>query len=130
MSDPPLNLTLDIAMKVRPVAGTLPCLEVAGDIDVRTAPRLRSALHSLIDAGHNSLVLDFTAVTYIDSSGMGVLVGALKRVREHRGRIRLICQSVAIQKLFRITGLTRIFDIFESEQALVCRVTNLSERRR
>jgi len=113
--------TLDIAIEVRPL-GSLSRLEVAGDIDVRTAPHLDAALSRLIAAGQVDLVLDFTAVQFIDSSGLAVLVRALKRIRPQNGRFRLICKSVPIQKLFTITGLSRSLDIFDTEAELLSKL--------
>ncbi|MHB2017818.1 MAG: STAS domain-containing protein [Candidatus Xenobia bacterium] len=91
---------------------------VEGEIDIATAPRFKAVLLELIARGHVNLVLNFNGVRYIDSTGLGVLLGALKRVREKEGRILLVCSSVRIQKLFAITGLSKVFDIFGTEEEL------------
>lgn len=88
-------------------------LAVAGEIDVATSPELRRELHQLADREPARLVLDLHAVTFIDSSGLGVLVGALKRLREDgRGDI-LILEGLQepVRKVFDITGLTDLFTI-------------------
>jgi anti-sigma B factor antagonist len=88
-------------------------LAVAGEIDVATSPELRRELHQLADREPASLVLDLSAVTFIDSSGLGVLVGALKRLREEdRGDI-LVLEGLQepVRKVFDITGLTDLFRI-------------------
>jgi anti-sigma B factor antagonist len=88
-------------------------LAVAGEIDVATSPELRRELHQLADREPARLVLDLHAVTFIDPSGLGVLVGALKRLREEdRGDI-LILEGLQepVRKVFDITGLTELFTI-------------------
>ena len=88
-------------------------LAVAGEIDVATSPELRRELHQLADREPTCLVLDLSDVTFIDSSGLGVLVGALKRLREEdRGDI-LVLEGLQepVRKVFDITGLTDLFTI-------------------
>lgn len=88
-------------------------LAVAGEIDVATSPELRRELHQLADREPTCLVLDLSDVTFIDSSGLGVLVGGLKRLREEdRGDI-LILEGLQepVRKVFDITGLTELFAI-------------------
>jgi anti-sigma B factor antagonist len=83
-------------------------------IDVYTAPKLREQLAELVDSGRYDLVVDMTGVEFLDSTGLGVLVGGLKRVRMHDGSLRLVCTQERILKIFRITGLTKVFPIHES----------------
>jgi anti-sigma B factor antagonist len=84
---------------------------VGGEIDVYTAPKLRELLVELETAGQHRLVLDLEQVEFLDSTGLGVLVGGLKRVRAHEGSLRLVCTQERILKVFRITGLTKVFPI-------------------
>jgi anti-sigma B factor antagonist len=86
-------------------------VEVGGEIDVYTAPKLRETLISLVDNGRYHLVVDLEKVDFLDSTGLGVLVGGLKRVRTHDGSLSLVCTSERLLKVFRITGLTKVFDI-------------------
>jgi len=87
---------------------------VAGEIDVYTAPQLREQLVELVDSGRYDLVIDMERVEFLDSTGLGVLVGGLKRVRAHDGSLRLVCTQERILKIFRITGLTKVFPIHDS----------------
>jgi anti-sigma B factor antagonist len=89
-------------------------IEVSGEIDVYTAPRLREALISLVDTGNHHLIVDMEGVEFLDSTGLGVLVGGLKRVRAHDGGIDLVCTQGRILRIFRITGLNKVFDIYDS----------------
>jgi anti-sigma B factor antagonist len=89
-------------------------LEVAGEIDVYTAPKLREQLIELVSDGSYHIVVDLEKVDFLDSTGLGVLVGGLKRVRNHDGSLQLVCTQEKILKIFRITGLTKVFPIHSS----------------
>jgi anti-sigma B factor antagonist len=94
-------------------------ISVSGEIDVYTAPTLRERLNELVASGHYDLVVDMEGVEFLDSTGLGVLVGGLKRVRSHDGTLRLVCAQEKILKVFRITGLTKVFPIHATlEEAL------------
>jgi anti-sigma B factor antagonist len=92
---------------------------VGGEIDVYTAPKLREQLIDLVSSGQYHLVVDMEGVEFLDSTGLGVLVGGLKRVRAHEGSLRLVCTQERILKIFRITGLTKVFPIHSSVEEAV-----------
>lgn len=94
--------------------GDCTIVEVAGEIDVYTASVLREKLADLIDADHTDLVVDLRGVGFLDSTGLGVLVGALKKVRGLGGRLRLVIDQEKVMKVFRITALTQVFTIHDS----------------
>jgi anti-sigma B factor antagonist len=89
-------------------------IAVGGEIDVYTAPKLRERLIGLVESGSYQLIVDMEAVEFLDSTGLGVLVGGLKRVRAHDGWIDLVCTQSRILRIFRITGLNKVFSIFET----------------
>jgi anti-sigma B factor antagonist len=89
-------------------------VDVTGEIDVYTAPALREELASLIDNENTDLIVDLTSVSFMDSTGLGVLVGALKKVRTLGGDLRLVIDQEKILKVFRITALTQVFTIHSS----------------
>ncbi len=89
-------------------------IEVEGEIDVYTAPKLRDAITDLVAGGAYDLVIDMGGVEFLDSTGLGVLVGGLKKVRVHDGSMRLVCTSERLLKIFRITGLAKVFPIHDS----------------
>ena len=102
--------------------GTRTVIAVGGEIDVYTAPSLRERLNELVAAGHYDLVVDMEKVEFLDSTGLGVLVGGLKRVRAHDGSLDLVCTQERILKIFRITGLTKVFGIHDSvDEAIAAR---------
>jgi anti-sigma B factor antagonist len=103
---------VDLSLTTR-TEGERTVVEVGGEIDVYTAPKLRETLVSLVDAGHYRLVVDLERVEFLDSTGLGVLVGGLKRVRTHDGSLALVCTQERLLKIFRITGLNKAFDIYE-----------------
>jgi anti-sigma B factor antagonist len=97
-------------------------VEVEGEIDVYTAPRLREMLIELVNEGHHQLVVNMEKVEFLDSTGLGVLVGGLKRVRAHDGSLDLVCNQERILKIFRITGLTKVFGIHSTvDEAVAAR---------
>lgn len=83
-----------------------------GEVDVYTAPRLKEDLVSAIEGGCANVIVDLEKVGFIDSSGLGVLVSALRRARERDGVVRIVCTRDNILKIFRITGLDKVFPIF------------------
>jgi anti-sigma B factor antagonist len=86
---------------------------VRGEVDVATSPSLRAELHSLVERGASKITLDLSSTTFIDSSGLGVLVGALKRLREtpDGGEVELRGMQDQVKKVFEITGLTNLFKV-------------------
>ena len=97
-------------------------IDVQGEIDMYTAPRLRELLIDLVSKGDYQLVVNLDKVGFLDSTGLGVLVGGLRRVRAHDGSLDLVCTQQRILKIFRITGLTEVFGIYETvDQAIAAR---------
>lgn len=98
-------------------------IEVGGEVDVYTAPRLREAIVSAVEAGHTRLIIDVQKVDFLDSTGLGVLVGALKRVRADSGSLDIICTQERLLKIFEITGLDKVFGLHTSlDEARVAHV--------
>ena len=94
-------------------------IDVRGEIDMYTAPRLRELLIDLVSRGSYQLVVNLDKVGFLDSTGLGVLVGGLKRVRAHDGSLDLVCTQQRILKILKITGLTEVFGIYETvDQAI------------
>ena len=96
--------------------------DVQGEIGACIAPRLRELLIELAGKGSCQLVVDLDKVGFLDSTGLGVLVGGLKRVRPHGGSLDLVCTQERILKIFRITGLMKVFGIYQTvDQAIAAR---------
>jgi anti-sigma B factor antagonist len=105
-----LEERVDLTLSTR-VEGDRTVVVVGGEIDVYTAPKLREHLIDLVSGGSYNLIIDMESVDFLDSTGLGVLVGGLKRVRSHEGSLNLVCTQDRILKIFRITGLTKVFPI-------------------
>ena len=101
---------MELGLVVREQDGWV-VLTVSGEIDIATAPSLRERIHGLLTEDNPQLVVDLDDVGFLDSTALGVLVGGLKRVRAHEGSLRLVCNQERILKIFRITGLTKVFPI-------------------
>lgn len=86
-------------------------VHLGGEIDVYTAPLVREKLDDQLREGRTDLVVDLTDVTFLDSTGLGVLVGRLKRVRTLGGSLRLVGSEERVLKVFAITGLDKVFEI-------------------
>ena len=104
---------MDLSLSTR-TEGDRTIVEVGGEIDVYTAPKLREKLIELVSEGSYHIVVNLEKVDFLDSTGLGVLVGGLKRVRNHEGTLQLVCTQEKILKIFRITGLTKVFPIHTS----------------
>ncbi len=90
---------------------------VGGDLDLTTAPRLRKEVVALVSWGTTRVVLDLSGVEFCDSVGLGVIVGAVKRVRGHGGELRLAAPSTPVRQLLALTRLDRALPPFESVEA-------------
>lgn len=90
----------------------LKVVHVAGEVDIHTSPALKAALGEAVGSGCPVVVADLSGVMFIDSSGLGVLVGALRRAREAGGELRLVSANDAVIKILRITGLDTVFPLF------------------
>lgn len=91
-------------------------LELSGEIDINTSPQVRKAFDQLIKEQRKKILLNFTEVTYIDSSGLATLVEMLQRLKRFGGSLRLCNLSEKVKGLFEITKLDRLFSIFASEE--------------
>jgi len=87
---------------------------VAGELDVVGGPDLRQHVMTATQAGNSNLVLDLTGVDFIDSFGLGVLVGALKRTRLAGGDLRLVIPELRIRRVLEVCDLDRVFRINET----------------
>src|SRR5919197_282042 len=84
---------------------------VRGEIDLFTAPELKSALAEAIESGKTRIVVDLEETTFLDSTALGVLIGTVKRLRSRDGRLTIVNVDPNIAKTFEITGLDQIFTI-------------------
>src|SRR6186713_1635015 len=86
-------------------------IAVHGQADLHTAPELRNAITAALDGGAAGLVIDLSEASFIDSMTLGVLLGAVKRLRPSGGRVSVVCTDSHIRRIFEITLLDRVFAI-------------------
>lgn len=96
------------------IEGDRAVLTVSGEVDVYTAPTLREHILTAIGEGASTVVVDLSKVAFMDSTGLGVMVGALKRLRQSEGRLVVVCDSEPVLKIFSVTGLTDVFGVVAS----------------
>jgi anti-sigma B factor antagonist len=107
-------MAIEFAITDRPVDDATHLVAVAGEIDLFTAPEFKLRVSAPIDAGSSRVVVDLTATTFIDSSSLGVLIGAHRRLQARDGSLVVVCDNDAIVKTFRITGLDGVFTLVPS----------------
>lgn len=93
-------------------------LDLKGEIDVYTSPKLKEKVIEEIEKGIKNLIINLQEVSYIDSTGLGILIGALKRIKEREGKLYLIFSSTRLNRIFEITGLNKIFIIYPAEEEM------------
>jgi anti-sigma B factor antagonist len=94
-------------------------LAVRGEIDLFTAPELKQVLAESIESGRNHIVVDLTETTFLDSTALGVLIGAVKRLRSRNGALAIVNVDENIAKTFEITGLDQIFTILATRDEAI-----------
>ncbi len=90
----------------------------SGELDLYTAPRLQTALAALLREPVDRVVVDLSGVEFCDSTGMNVLLAAMKRVKENGGTFELAAPRPAVRRILQVTGLDTVFDIHEAVPAL------------
>ncbi|GAC1409049.1 MAG: anti-sigma factor antagonist BldG [Actinomycetota bacterium] len=104
---------MDLVIESR-TQGAWAILDVTGEVDVFTAPKLRERIVQSIDQGHEKLIVNLDGVGFMDSTGLGTLVGGLKRMKERGGTLALVCSNRPVLRILTITGLDAVFSIHES----------------
>jgi len=110
-------MAIDFEIADRKVDDDTHVVAVTGEIDLFTAPEFKQRMSAPIDDGRSNLVVDLSATTFIDSSSLGVLIGAHRRLKLRGGSLVVVCENEAIAKTFKITGLDGVFTIAPSVEA-------------
>jgi anti-sigma B factor antagonist len=101
--------------RIREVRG-VPVVELEGEIDLSTSAVFKETVYEVIESGRIDIVIDLSGLEFMDSTGLGVLVAALKKTSTEGGSIKLICDKRSILKVFTITGLDKVFSIYDNLQ--------------
>ena len=92
---------------------------LSGELDAYDAPALRASFHEVVEGKPAMIVLDLTAVSFLDSTVLGTIVGLLRRMREAGGELRAVLPETTARRIFEITGLDKALDVRPGrEQAL------------
>jgi anti-sigma B factor antagonist len=107
-------MAIDFHIADRRVSDDTHVVSVRGEIDLFTAPEFKQHVSAPIDAGVPHVVVDLSGTTFIDSSSLGVLIGAHRRLKLRGGSLVIVCETEPIIKTFRITGLDGVFTLVSS----------------
>jgi anti-sigma B factor antagonist len=97
--------------------GSIAVFALSGTLDIATSPTLRAALLEAADRDDHQMIVDLTQLEFLDSTGLGALIGAHKRASEHGGAILLVAHEGQILRLLRITGLLEVFSVYPNLDA-------------
>ena len=97
-----------------------------GDLDMAGAPGFRQAVVREVGEGRNQLVVDLSAVTFLDSSGLGAIIGGLRRTRAHGGDLVLVCPDSELRRAFELCDLDRVFNLHADLAAAVAQPGGVS----
>ena len=100
---------MDFSVTYEHLSDGITVVKVVGEVDVLRAPRLREVLVALVERRRVLLAVDLGRTVSVDSTGLGVLVGSLKRVRAQRGGLVIVTQQARVLGQFRDSGLSRVF---------------------
>jgi anti-sigma B factor antagonist len=115
-------MAIEFAIEDRRIDPATHVVAVSGEVDLFTASEFKQRVMAPIAAGTEFVVVDLTATEFIDSSSLGVLIGAHRRLKARGGRLAVACATESIVKTFRITGLDGVFTLVPSvEEALAGR---------
>jgi anti-sigma B factor antagonist len=107
-------MAIEFAIEDRRIGDDTHVVAVTGEIDLFTAPEFKQRMSTPIEDGVERVIVDLSATTFIDSSSLGVLIGAHRRLKQRRGTLVVVCDNDAIVKTFKITGLDGVFTLVRS----------------
>jgi anti-sigma B factor antagonist len=102
---------LKVTVEVAPETAAWPVVKVSGEVDIQSSPVLEERLAWVLDQGHSSVVVDLGEVTFLDSTGLSVLISGLRHCQTAGGELRLVSLRPNVRKVLEITGLTDAFQV-------------------
>jgi anti-sigma B factor antagonist len=97
--------------------GSVVLFALGGSLDIATSPSLRAALMDAAEGENHEIIVDLSHLEFLDSTGLGALIGAHRRASEHHGSVRLVAHEGQILRLLRITGLLDVFAVYPTVEA-------------
>ena len=110
---------MEIKIDVRMKGNDVTVIVLRGEIGTETVNEFKDKIDQIVADGKFNLVIDFQEVGYLNSMGLGVVAATLKKVKKAKGDLKLVNLSPAVQELFELTRLTKVFEIFDSEDSAV-----------
>jgi len=95
---------------------------IGGEVDLYVAPELKQQLLDVIERGAAWVVVDLTEATFVDSTTLGVLIGAVRRLRANEGRLSVVVSDRSVARTFELSGLDRVFEIFPTREQAIAQV--------
>ena len=103
-------------IQIREIKNSIIVLDINGEIDLYNAPEIKKKIKEQMEASKNNIIVNLDKVSYVDSSGIGVLISSLSQLKKVGGGLKIINVYASVKKVFELTKLTSFFDIFEDEE--------------
>jgi anti-sigma B factor antagonist len=110
-------MAIEFGIEDRAIGADTHVVTVSGEVDLYTAPEFKQRVMAPIAAGTEHVIVDLTGTSFIDSSSLGALIGAHRRLSARGGRLIVACDDEAILRTFKITGLDGVFKLVDSVEA-------------
>jgi len=107
----------DFSSRQSQLTDGLGLVEVSGEVDLYTAPRMKEDLVALIETGVGQVVVDLSRVTFIDSTALGVIISGVKRLAERDGHLAIVAGSRPVVRILSVTGLDKVLTIYDTREA-------------
>ena len=104
----------DLNIHIRSSDDDTQVFELQGSLDIATSPTVRAALLDAAERGQHRVIVDLSRLDFIDSTGLGALIGGQRRAKENGGEVRLVTREGQILRLLRITGLLSVFGVYHT----------------
>ena len=108
---------MEIGLNVTKISDRQVVIAAKGRMNAVTAPAMKARIQELVASGHVEIVCDLANVTFLDSSGLSALVSGLKATRENGGYLKLARPNEQVAKIFKLTMLDRVFELYPSVEA-------------
>jgi anti-sigma B factor antagonist len=113
-----------LAITTEEIGDAIVVIGLKGEVDLYTCPELKQELLRVINDGATTIVVDLTETTFIDSTGLGVLIRGVERLKTEGGRLAVVCVDPNMVKVFEVTGLNRVFSISSSQEEALAQVAS------
>jgi anti-sigma B factor antagonist len=113
---------MNFDITTQPLSDQAFVVAMTGEADLYVAPELKQQLLDVLERGGTQIVVDLTEVTFVDSTTLGVLIGIVRRLRASSGQLSVVCSDRNVRKTFELTGLDRVFAIYETRDEAVAEI--------